>query len=101
MSAFRVQLEELINRYSKEVTSNTPDFILAEYLYRCLQNFNSVTVALDVSETLAIIDFINHSMLNLKNALQERERWNIVRAQHKVGNSVNIYDDVENDSKCS
>lgn len=33
---FEQELESLINRYSKENGSNTPDFILAEYLMGCL-----------------------------------------------------------------
>ena len=36
---FRKELEDLINRFSKENGSNTPDFILAEYLEGCLSNF--------------------------------------------------------------
>jgi hypothetical protein len=31
-----------INKYSLENDSNTPDFILAEYLYDCLQNANLI-----------------------------------------------------------
>lgn len=34
---FRSELNELINRHSKENGSNTPDFILADYLIQCLQ----------------------------------------------------------------
>lgn len=30
----------MINCHSKESGSNTPDFILAEYLKRCLENFD-------------------------------------------------------------
>lgn len=37
---FKKGLEELINRYSIENASDTPDFILAEYLIRCLESFN-------------------------------------------------------------
>lgn len=37
---FEKELESLINRYSKESGSNTPDFILAEYLNGCLENFD-------------------------------------------------------------
>ena len=37
---FRSKLEELINHHSMENGSNTPDFILAEYLDNCLQNFD-------------------------------------------------------------
>ena len=36
---FRAQLEELINRFSLENGSNTPDFILATYLVSCLKAY--------------------------------------------------------------
>ena len=45
---FRKELEQLINRYSKENDSNTPDFILAQYLQDCLNTFN---VAVQQRET--------------------------------------------------
>ena len=37
---FTAELEELINKYSLEGGSNTPDYILAEYLTMCLKTFN-------------------------------------------------------------
>ena len=37
---FERELRGLINRYSKENGSNTPDFLLAEYLIRCLENWD-------------------------------------------------------------
>jgi hypothetical protein len=37
---FPEALENLINTYSIENESNTPDFILAEYLRSCLDAFN-------------------------------------------------------------
>lgn len=37
---FEKELESLLNRYSKENDSNTPDFILAEYLTGCLAVYN-------------------------------------------------------------
>ena len=37
---FRDDLEKLINKYSRENGSNTPDFILAEYLCDCLAFFD-------------------------------------------------------------
>lgn len=37
---FDLELEMLINRYSLQTESNTPDFILAEYLKNCLNSFN-------------------------------------------------------------
>lgn len=38
---FEKELESLINRYSKENDSDTPDFILAKYLNACLDNFST------------------------------------------------------------
>ena len=40
MEEFRIELEKLINKYSMENGSNTPDFILAEYLTSCLKAYN-------------------------------------------------------------
>lgn len=40
MSKFRKELETLINSHSLENASNTPDFILAEYLENCLKAFD-------------------------------------------------------------
>lgn len=37
---FEQELEKLINHYSLESNSDTPDFILAKYLVGCLNNFN-------------------------------------------------------------
>lgn len=37
---FRHELQDLINRYSLENGSNTPDFILADYLADCLMTFD-------------------------------------------------------------
>lgn len=38
---FRKQLERILNIYSIENMSNTPDFILAEYLWDCLTAFDN------------------------------------------------------------
>jgi hypothetical protein len=43
MSDFQTELEGLINRHSVENSSNTPDYILAGYLQRCLDAFNIAT----------------------------------------------------------
>jgi hypothetical protein len=40
MSKFEKELSELINKNSKENASNTPDFILAQYLVKCLDAFS-------------------------------------------------------------
>lgn len=42
---FRKSLEFLINSYSKENGSNTPDFILAEYMSNCLDAFDKAVEA--------------------------------------------------------
>lgn len=39
-SQFEAELRGLINKYSQENESNTPDFILAEYLSDCLDIYN-------------------------------------------------------------
>lgn len=39
ISEFKKQLEGIINSNNMEGTSNTPDFILAKYLYNCLQSY--------------------------------------------------------------
>uniref|UniRef100_A0A6M3JWY6 Uncharacterized protein n=1 Tax=viral metagenome TaxID=1070528 RepID=A0A6M3JWY6_9ZZZZ len=44
MNNFRKELEALINKHSMEQTSNTPDFILAEYLVNCLKALDSATI---------------------------------------------------------
>ena len=41
---FLKELTALINKYSLENKSNTPDFILANYLTHCLELFNSATL---------------------------------------------------------
>ena len=38
---FKQELESLINKHSEENNSNTPDYILCEYLIGCLAAFNT------------------------------------------------------------
>jgi hypothetical protein len=42
--AFRQLIEEAINRCSMENGSNTPDFILADYLADCLEAYDKAIV---------------------------------------------------------
>lgn len=42
---FEDELRQTINKYSEENGSNTPDFILAEYLCQCLKAFNMASRA--------------------------------------------------------
>ena len=39
-TGFRKELEQLINAHSMENGSNTPDFLLADYIANCLKNFD-------------------------------------------------------------
>lgn len=43
MSEFQKELSALINKHSLENLSDTPDFILAQYLADCLHAFNVAT----------------------------------------------------------
>ena len=45
MSEFEQAIEQAINRHSMEGGSNTPDFILAQYLGACLAAFNEAVTA--------------------------------------------------------
>lgn len=45
--SFRKELEHLLNQYSMENTSGTPDYILAEYLSTCLEAFERATIDRD------------------------------------------------------
>jgi hypothetical protein len=45
MGSFRKELEELINKHSLEKNSDTPDFILADYLAMCLHTFDKAMKA--------------------------------------------------------
>lgn len=42
---FEKELKQLINRYSIENESDTPDFILAQYVRVCLNAFNEASNA--------------------------------------------------------
>jgi hypothetical protein len=42
---FEKELKQLINRYSVENESDTPDFILAQYVMLCLNAFNEASNA--------------------------------------------------------
>ena len=39
LPTFEEELTDLIGKYCKQEKSNTPDFILAKYLERCLSTF--------------------------------------------------------------
>lgn len=46
-ATFEEALEKLLNQYSKENYSDTPDFILAKYISACLEAYNQTVTARD------------------------------------------------------
>jgi hypothetical protein len=48
---FKTELAALINRHSWESKSNTPDFILANYVVACLSAFTDATMMRDTCIT--------------------------------------------------
>lgn len=53
-TTFEKELELLINKYNKEKESNTPDYILAEYLKGCLELFNVATRTRNIHKGVTI-----------------------------------------------
>ena len=51
-SDFEKELTALKGRYYKENDSDTADFILAEYLFICLDNLNEATQHRDIKKIL-------------------------------------------------
>lgn len=43
MNPLETELSRLLNKYSAENASDTPDFILAVYMLDCLRAFNAAT----------------------------------------------------------
>lgn len=43
IAEFKQSLERIINANNMEDSSNTPDWVLAKYLYNCLQSFEFAT----------------------------------------------------------
>ena len=44
MNSFEEELRKLINQYGTESRSNTPDYILATFMLRCLDAFDDADV---------------------------------------------------------
>jgi hypothetical protein len=53
---FAKELESLINKHSQENGSNTPDFMLAEYLVNCLDNYNNIISKRDMWNSVDIAE---------------------------------------------
>jgi hypothetical protein len=52
METFRKELTELINKHSIDTATNTPDYILADYMIKCLGAFDHAVNYKKSEETL-------------------------------------------------
>jgi len=66
---FQKELTDLINRHSKENDSNTPDYILAEYINNCLLAFTRA-----VHQRESWYGVIARPDLHTRNDLHEGEK---------------------------
>ena len=57
------ELATLINKYSKENFNNTPDFLLAQYLSKCLDNYTSTVMARDNWHGISRVEAGNYKTL--------------------------------------
>ena len=44
---FKIELAELLNKHSKENGSDTPDYLLANYLIQCMDVFDKIVIDRD------------------------------------------------------
>jgi hypothetical protein len=56
MEQFTKELTALINKYAIENQSDIPDYILANYLVNCLQNFNEHIIDLKDWQASTLLD---------------------------------------------
>ena len=59
---FRKELCHLLNYYSKEGGSDTPDFILAEYLEGCLKVYDKTLKVRELWYNRALNKDVNHDI---------------------------------------
>lgn len=73
---FRKELAAAINRCSRENGSNTPDFILAEYLSRCLDAYDIALVAREkwYGKPDEVIEIDGDGKVNHPGAIQKNMR---------------------------
>ena len=73
MKEFRTELEQLINKYSRENPSDTPDFILAEFLTDCLIAFDKTVIAREKWYGKSKADYTLHEFLQHKKTPSEEK----------------------------
>ena len=67
------ELAELVNRNGLEADSNTPDFIIAEHLFSCLQSYNETTRNRDTwwGDNKALKPHVDEALDHAENAMRE------------------------------
>jgi hypothetical protein len=82
MEQFRKELEQLINKHSLENGSDTPDFILADYLTMCLMVFDTTIQSREkwYGRTVAGKEIESNPYPNWNNADYQKWRENIDNA---------------------
>jgi hypothetical protein len=68
MALLMVEIEESLNRASRENRSGTPDFILAEYLMACLHAFEAATNRRDEWHSVDLSGFKSDATRTLTTA---------------------------------
>lgn len=64
-TVFEQELSELLNKHSQENSSNTPDFLLAQFLIMCLTSWNKMTLARDRWYSVHLEPGFSHFKLGL------------------------------------
>ena len=79
MNAFKEELITLINKHSRENGSDTPDFLLGEYLIGCLNNFDTIVAKRDQW-------YFDDSDKPLTDVITQEEA-------EKIANDINFHND--------
>ena len=80
---FHDELTNLINKYSMENGSNTPDFILASYLQQCLATFNDIMK--NREDWYGRRCGIGGGCIDLRKQMQERATKALIQAEIDQG----------------
>ena len=105
---FIKELETLINKYSMENDSNTPDYILAEYLSNCLKTFNTAlqkrahwygeTAISEVTKYTTFHHSIEDEAVMLEKAASDHNYYNYcARATLGISKAITPYELLDND----
>lgn len=81
-SDFRSDLQKLLNKHCKERQSDTPDYILVDYLIGCLSSFNA-----------AVNERENWYTQSKEQKEECLEGWQPIETAPKDGRVIDLYDE--------